>query len=336
MDGSLKIGIAGLGYIGKRHLERFRSLGYVVFTADPKTDKAEALSLGSAGHYQTIEEMLDRETPDAVSVCLPTPLHRAGALAAFARGADVLMEKPFALTLEDIDAMLAAAKSTGRRIMVAHVCRFMAQYTMAKEIIGSRRLGKPVFLNAWRLNLTPGWSAQGWLGKREASGGTVMDLQIHDIDVAHWFLGSVRGAVLVQRQDAAHSGSGFFHAVSSLSFEGGAAAILEAGHLMPKGYPSTNGYRLVLEGGALEFGAVGGGASMRLYEDSHAADLTPLYRARSEGKDPYGEEIRHFTSCIESGEEFAVSAEDARSAVETVLKLQNKEILKPKENYHSI
>jgi predicted dehydrogenase len=255
-------------------------------------------------------------------------LHKDGALAAFASGADVLLEKPFALTLEDIDAMIAAAKASGRRIMVAHVCRFMPQYAIAKEIIVGGQLGKPVFLSAWHDNPTPHWSAQNWLGDRSASGGMAMDLQIHDIDLAQWFLGPARGVALVQRQGAVHESSRFFHVVSNLSFESGAAAVLEAGHLMPEGYPSTNGYRLVFEHDVLEFGAVGQEASMRLYENGKSTDLTGEIRARSEGEDAYRQEIRHFLNCLESGDRFAVTTMEARSAVETVLKLKESEILK--------
>lgn len=322
-----KVGVVGLGHIGKRHLARYRDLGFEVFTADPRVENAEALSLGSSGHYGSVSEMLEKQGPGAVSVCLPTYLHKEGVLEAFAGGADVLVEKPFALTLEDIDSMLYAAEASGRRIMVAHVCRFMPQYRMAYDLIRSGRLGKPVFLTAWRNNSTPRWSAQNWLGSRNASGGTVMDLQIHDVDIAQWLLGPVRDAALLQRQGSLHEGSGFFHVVSNLSFEGGAAALLEAGHLMPEGYPSTNGYRLVLEHGTLEFGAVGDAASMRLYKPGKTTDLTAEYRAGCEGKDAYREELRHFMACLESGEGFAVTAEDARSAVATVLRLKGNEIM---------
>jgi UDP-N-acetylglucosamine 3-dehydrogenase len=301
-----KVGVAGLGHMGKRHLAQYKALGYAPFTADPRMEEAEALSLGSAGHYRDFGEMLEKERPDAVSVCLPSFMHRESALAAFARRADVLMEKPFALTLGDIDDMLAAAAASGRRIMVAHVCRFMAQYAMAKETVESGRLGKPVFLNAWRNGATPGWSAQNWLGDRNASGGTVMDLQIHEIDLAQWLLGPVREAALTQRQTPKFEGSGFFHAVSALSFGSGAAAVLEAGHLM-------------------EFAQAGRDAGMRLFEEGKTTDLSPEYTARCAGNDPYRDEIRHFISCVESGGGFLVTPDDARRAVETALRLSANE-----------
>lgn len=322
-----KIGVAGLGHIGKRHLVKYRELGLTAYTADPRTSRDEAVALGSSVHFSDFGEMLERAQPDAVSICLPSFMHRDSALTAFTAGADVLMEKPFALTLEDIDAMLSAAQAAGRRIMVAHVCRFMEQNIIAKETIEGGLLGRPVFLTAWRDSPTPGWSAQNWLGNKNASGGTVMDLQIHEIDLAGWFFGPVTGAAMVQRQGADFAGSGFYHTVSSLSYACGAAAVLEAGHLMPEGYPFTNGYRLLFERGALEFSQVGRDTSLMLHENGKTTDLTPEYHSRSEGRDPFLEEIRHFVGCLESGREFAVTCEEARSAVETVLRLTGGEML---------
>jgi UDP-N-acetylglucosamine 3-dehydrogenase len=322
-----KIGIAGLGHIGKRHLAKYRELGLTAYTADPRMSRDEAIALGSTVHYSDFGEMLEHARPDAVSICLPSPMHRDSALTAFAAGADVLMEKPFALTLEDIDAMMAAAKAAGRRIMVAHVCRFMEQNIIAKETIEGGLLGRPLFLTAWRDSPTPGWSAENWLRNKSASGGTVMDLQIHEIDLAGWFFGPVTGAVLVQRQGADFAGSGFFHSVSSLSYANGTAAALEAGHLMPEGYPFTNGYRLLFERGALEFSQVGRDSTLVLHESGKTTDLTEEYKARSEGRDPFKQEIMHFVECLETGREFTVTCEEARSAVETVLRLTGGEVL---------
>ena len=219
--------------------------------------------------------------------------------------------------------MLQTAQALVRWLMVAHVCRFMAQYGMAKELIDSGRLGKPLFFNAWRLSATPGWSAQNWMGNKAASGGTVMDLQIHEIDLALWLLGPAKNAVLTQRQSEKLRGSGFCHAVSTLQFESGAAAALEAGHLMPEGYEQNSGYRLVLEDGALEFGMTGQDAHMRLNENGKTSDLTYRYVAECAGSNPYLNEIRHFIACVETGEDFLVKAVEARDAVRTVLELSD-------------
>lgn len=326
----LKIGLAGLGHIGKRHLSHIRAMGLVAVTADPKVNHAEAEALGSSAHYGSFEEMLAAQQPDAVVICLPSHMHRDSTAMALQSGAHVLVEKPFALTGEDAAAMLAQAEACGRRVMAAHVCRFMGQYIMAKETITGGNLGRPLFLNAWRNVATPQWSQSNWLGNKSASGGTVMDLQIHEIDLARWFLGPVRDAVLVQRQGSAQAGSGFFHTVSCLSFEDGAAAVVEAGHLMPLGYVPTNGYRLVLEGGTLEFTQRGNDPAMFLTENGKAADITDQFKARWSGRNAFRDEMEHFIGCLNTGVAFGITGEDARCAVDTVNQLQSNEILSHK------
>ena len=323
-----KIGLAGLGHIGKRHLSHIRAIGVSAVTADPTVKAEDALALGSAAHYGDYRDMLAREHPDAVVVGLPSPMHRECASAAFRAGAHALVEKPFSLTAQDAQAILDEARACGRRAMAAHSCRFMGQNVMAKQIVGSGELGRPLFMTAWRNTPTPLWSQGNWIGNRAASGGTVMDLMIHDVDLARWFLGPVRDAALVQRQGGASLGSGFFHVAPSLSFESGAAAMLEAGHLMPDSYVFTNGYRIVFEAGALEFFLRGYEPLMCLYEKGKATDLTQQYRDEWAGKNAFRLEMEHFIHCLETGEDFRVSDEDAVGAVETVIQLQNNEMFR--------
>lgn len=316
-----KIGIAGLGHIGKRHLSHLVAMGVPACTADPMVSAAEALSLGSAAHYVDFSVMLRQEKPDAAIIGLPTPMHRHSAIEALRAGCHVLVEKPLALTVAECEAILAEARACGRRVMAGHVCRFMGQNVLAKEMLESGRLGRPLFLTAWRNVPTPKWSQGGWLGDKAKSGGTVMDLMIHDIDLVQWFFGPAREGTLTERQGGAMAGSGFFHAAASLAFENGAAASLEAGHLMPAAYVFTNGYRLVGEGGALEFFLRGYEPAMYLYETAGMADLTAEYKARWAGHNAYRDELAHFIGCVETGEPFRVGDGDALRAVGAVAML---------------
>lgn len=107
-----KIGLAGLGYIGRKHLVQLRSLGLSVITADPKLGSSDAEALGSTRHYADFLQLLETERPEAVVICLPTFLHRDSVIMALEHGAHVLVEKPFALCLPDIDDMMRAAEKT--------------------------------------------------------------------------------------------------------------------------------------------------------------------------------------------------------------------------------
>ena len=152
-----------------------------------------------------------------------------------------------------------------------------------------------------------------------------MDLQIHDIDLACWLLGEPSSMTMTQRQSPSRAESGFYHTVSCLKFGPNAAAMLEAGHLMPEGYPFTNGFRLLFDRGVLEWTRAARQHALILYGENETTDLTGWYNDQYARRDPYGDEIAHFVHCLETHEEFAVTAHDARRAVEIALKLSREQ-----------
>ena len=128
---------------------------------------------------------------DAVDICLPTPLHRPVAERALAAGRHVLLEKPIALTLEDADAIGAAAAASGRVLMVGHVLRFFPEVVELRRVLGDRRARArrwPPPRSGCRR--PPDWN--DWMLDPERSGGTLVDLMIHDFDIVGALLGPAR------------------------------------------------------------------------------------------------------------------------------------------------
>ncbi len=205
--------------------------------------------------------------------------------------------------------MIEAAKSADRRLMVAHVCRFMPQYRYLKKTVETRSLGQPLVFYAWRLSETPAWSWNNWLNDKVQSGGTLLDLSIHDLDIANWLFGEPTGHDLTEISP--HSAQGPSHVISRLAYPATGSVTIEASHLMPKNYPFNAGFRLVAEHGTLECGE-----ALMEYTDKGATRI-PL-----EDGDPYHAEIHHFLDCLATGEAFRISPREARLAVETVLKLR--------------
>jgi predicted dehydrogenase len=314
--------IVGSGFMGRTHLEAYLKIPGVRIAAivDRDAERAGALaSLCQARTYGTLAEALEAERPSFADVCLPSRLHRDAVVAALESGADVLVEKPLAVGIEDARAMAEAELRAGRRAMVAHVCRFLPEYIFAKELIESGRLGKPLYYWAARESVKPLWSWGGWINDRAQSGGTLLDLSIHDIDVANWLLGKpvdFRAAEVVKEKD------GPAHTVSSLAYEGGARASIEACHLMPQGYPFTTSYRLLLENGFAEWRSRGEAASLSVFTDDgeERIDLDAL--EPPVGCNGYLEELRHFVTCLREGRPFRIGLSEASLSVETVLKLR--------------
>lgn len=323
MEKKIRVGIIGAGFIGEKHAEAYQKVqaAQVVGIVDTRIQNAENIaSKVGAKAYLSLEAMLNTEALDAVDVCLPTTMHKDAVLAALQAGLDVIVEKPFALDLNDVDEMIDAANSLKRRLMVAHVCRFMPEYIFAKTVIDNQELGQPLFFGAWRESATPSWSWNHWLRYPALSGGTIMDLQIHDIDIANWLLGTPSSFKAHQINHPSIQGPS--HVISNIVYTSGAIANLEAGHLMPPVYPFTSGFRLLLEGGVIEsFSTENKPLTIRLVNEGETRILTSSDLPSIAGDNPYAEELSHFVECLLSGAPFRINVMEARMAVSSVRKL---------------
>lgn len=323
MERILKVGVVGAGFIGQKHVEMYTKNPRikVVAIVDARIENARSLGLRiDAKGYASLRDMIDSEKLDAVDVCLPTTLHKDAVICAVEAGLDVIVEKPFALNLEDIDAMIYAANKNKRRLMVAHVCRFMPEYVFAKSMVETGGLGKPLFYGAWRESATPNWSWNNWLHDRKLSGGTVMDLQIHDLDISNWLLGVPDRFYAQEVMKPGKEGPS--HVVSNLTYQNGSMATIEAGHLMPQAYPLTTGYRLVFERGVVECNADKSGEKLIIVTSEEGVKYIKVSELPEIiENDAYAEELNHFADCILNNLDFKISVEEARLAVETVRRL---------------
>ena len=322
MSKKINIGVVGLGFIGQKHIECYEKMNNVKLTA-VTSKKKQSLSKEcdyKFNVYADLDEMLSCEALDAVDICLPTIFHKEAVNKALNHGCHVIVEKPFALQSSDIDEMLECSVKNGKRLMVAHVCRFMHEYRFAKEIIIGRSLGEPLYYYACRNSATPKWSSNNWLADKKSSGGTVMDLQIHDIDIANWLLGEPTGYKMVEVNNPHLGACDFGHVISTIKYANKGVAVLEAGHLMPDAYPFYTSYRLICEKGVVEF-CSGKNLSFTLYRENEVIDLTGEYHSRYSDVNPYFEELSHFVNCITEDKEFDISTKEAKKAVITVNKL---------------
>jgi myo-inositol 2-dehydrogenase/D-chiro-inositol 1-dehydrogenase len=135
--------------------------------------------------YERWEELLERERPDALWVCVPPLAHRDPAVAALAGGVDVYLEKPVARTAEDADAIIAAAEASGA------VCAVGYQWH-ATEVLDDLRAaidGQQVSLLAGR-SIGPTGS-RPWFLDRAQGGGNVLERGSHQIDLVRAIAGDV-------------------------------------------------------------------------------------------------------------------------------------------------
>lgn len=298
------VSILGAGFMGSAHAANYKALdGRVrVKTVASRTfERAARVAEAVVAEATTdLEAAIADPSVHAVDICLPTPLHREMAERAFAAGKHVFLEKPIALTPEDADAILAAAEHSGKTLMVGLVLRFWPEYVELQRRMAEGELGRPLAASARRLSPPADWN--DWMADRSQSGGTVVDLMIHDLDQMNWLLGTPRSVY------ASEPTPGHVHAVVEYDR---ACGIAEASMCMPRSYPFSSNIRVLCEGGVAEYafsaapvegeGNIGASTSapgLRLYPVGGEATKVPV-----ESADPWGPEIEHFVSCLERGRE---------------------------------
>jgi predicted dehydrogenase len=166
----VRVAVVGVGYLGRFHAQKYAQLPgcALVGVADPNAAARDAVAaeLGTravADWRELVGEV------DAVSVVTPTPLHHPIARAFLDAGAHVLVEKPIAVTVEEADDLIAAARAAGRVLQVGHLERFNSAVQAIEGIVT-----RPRFIECTRL--AP-------FKQRGTDVSVVLDLMIHDIDL---------------------------------------------------------------------------------------------------------------------------------------------------------
>jgi predicted dehydrogenase len=196
MNNILKTGIIGCGKVAGIHAAAFTTIQRSSFTAVCDKDEKRAQEFASKYRvkaYTDVTEMVSKEKLDVVTVCTPHPVHKVPTVEALKAGANVLIEKPLASSLEDCDAMLSAAKEAGKQIAIISQRRFYSPCMRLKKAIDSGKIGKPalgtVFMFGWR-NETY-YTSDPWRGKwKEEGGGVLVNQAPHQLDLLQWFMGS--------------------------------------------------------------------------------------------------------------------------------------------------
>jgi predicted dehydrogenase len=296
------IAIVGAGFMGSAHAANYAALGgrvrvKAVVGRSPERAARVAETVGAS--VAELDAVLADGDIDAVDICLPTPVHREVTEAAFAAGKHVLLEKPLALTVEDGEAIVTAAERSGKLFMVGLVLRFWPEYVALHGLVERGELGSVRAVFTQRLSPPADWA--DWLRDRKQSGGTAVDLLIHDFDQMNALLGTPRSVY------ASEPEPGHVHAV--VEYEGGGSGIAEGSMAMPRSYPFSSEIRVLGERGVAEYafsatpvegeGNIGASSSARGLR-VYAADGEPRL-VDVESADPWGPEIAEFVACLDEG-----------------------------------
>src|SRR5579872_1096320 len=298
-----RIGLIGCGWAGQQHARALYALGnraQLYALADVDTDLARALAQEWktpvwTGDYR---ELLARPQIDAVSLCLPHSLHAPVAIQAAAAGKHVLVEKPLATTLEEADAMIAAAESAGVCLMVAENVRFDAVYLRAVELIQAGALGELFLIRISREHQMHASLRQRPWFLREAAGGILFSGGIHDFELLRMLGGEIEHVYALTGRKVLPEMTADDTGVVLAGMGNGAAAILTESFSLRTPTPGVQG---TVHGslGSLWFDA----KRLRLYrsdQDDQPEQVEEIPVAR---QDTFEAEWIHFLDCLETGGE---------------------------------
>ncbi|HET6573797.1 MAG TPA: Gfo/Idh/MocA family oxidoreductase, partial [Fimbriiglobus sp.] len=187
----VRIGIVGIGFMGRIHYLGAQRLQGAKVAAVCSRDKAKLagdwrttrgnfgpepgkVDLTGVKTYESYAALLADPEIDLIDVCNPTHLHPEFAIAALKAGKHVLIEKAIALTAAAADRILAAAKSAGKLLMVAHVLPFFPEFKYAAEAVRGGQYGKFLAAHFKRVIARPDWSAE--IADASKTGGPAVDL----------------------------------------------------------------------------------------------------------------------------------------------------------------
>jgi len=255
----LRIGIVGFGFMGKTHLRCYRELPGVEVVAICDSDKGRLTAKKTSGNigpadtsinltgvtlYTDFDKMLAKERLDAVSITLPTFMHRDFTVKALKAGVHVLCEKPMAMSVGQCRQMIIAAKANKKTLQIGHCVRFWPEYAKAKQIVDSGKYGRVLAANFRRISAIPGWSWKNWLVNQGRSGGAIMDLHIHDAD----FIQHLFGLPLAVRSQATTGPSGGFDYVATqYIYKAPKIVVAEGGFVMSPDFKFEMSFIISLE-----------------------------------------------------------------------------------------
>jgi predicted dehydrogenase len=191
------IAILGCGKVAHLHAKAIENLPNArlagVWSRSEKTAQnfAEQYKVPS---YKKIDELIRKEKIDLAIVCTPHPFHLNPTVEAANAGANVLVEKPLASTLEDSDKMIAACFHAGVKLGVISQRRWYEPVIRVKNAIKTGKIGKPIFgtvnMLGWRDKAY--YDADAWRGTWHMEGGGVLVNQApHQLDILLWFMGEI-------------------------------------------------------------------------------------------------------------------------------------------------
>ncbi|HDZ9304243.1 TPA: Gfo/Idh/MocA family oxidoreductase, partial [Vibrio cholerae] len=196
-ENKIRIAVVGCGRISKNHfgsIEQLNSEFELVAVCDNNQQVlSEHQERYKVPGYLSIDDLLESEKLDLVTLCTPSGLHASQAIKAANAGVHVITEKPMATKWEDGLAMVKACDEAGVRLFVVKQNRRNSTLQLLKRAVAEKRFGKihMVHLNVFWTRPQEYYDRAKWSGTWDMDGGAFMNQATHYVDLMHWLIGPV-------------------------------------------------------------------------------------------------------------------------------------------------
>ncbi len=310
------IGVIGLGRMGRVYANFVAGQledAELVAVSDPQPSVLAQYSVTTAEDYTVL---LADPHVDAVIVTTPTHTHREIVIAAAQAGKAIFCEKPTALTLRETDEMIAAVNSAGVLLQIGFMRRFDRAYSEAKRQIDAGAIGTPVMIRS--IGRDPYRTSLEYADP-SVSGGLIVDMGIHDFDVVRWLTGDEIQRVYAETAALVYpeltTVGDVDNAQITLKFESGGLGNIEVSRTAKYGYDIRG--EVVGTEGALQIGYLQETAVLTLTKAGVRHDVVPHFPERF--GPAYTAQIAAFVTCVRDGKPPAVTAQDARAALQAAI-----------------
>jgi inositol 2-dehydrogenase len=313
----LNVGLIGAGRLGRvyaRDLAGRIPETRLVAVADPAgtlaKDVAEEFDI--ARSYTDPMALMDDTSVDAIVIVTPTHVHREQVIAAASKKKPIFCEKPPALSLDEVARMKASIESTGTFFQMGFMRRFDPGYAAAKKQIDAGRIGMPlVFKATSRDPFRPSLE----YANPKSSGGMLIDMGIHDFDLARWFMGDVKSVAAVGATIAypeLETVGDIDNAIASLTFASGKLGVVDLTRSGIYGYDISTEI-LGLEG-TIRIGYIRETAILVMTKANGVQhDTVPYFMERF--RDAYTNQLQNFAQNVLHGRPAPITIDDGMEAL---------------------
>ena len=311
----IKVGIVGLGRLGRLHASNIafnipNAELIAVCSIIPEEVESVSKEWGIPFVYSDFSEMIKNKELDAVAILSPSPFHTEHINMALNAGLHVFVDKPLGINVEECRlSEKVVADHPNQIFMIGFMRRYDPSYRYAKQLIDQGKIGKPFLIKL--TSCDPEHTIEGAIRFGANSGGLFIDMTVHDIDLARWFLQDEAEEVYAIGGSFVHKEfEGYNDADNTLAlmrFKNGGIAMFHSGRNAAHGYQVET--EIIGPLGSLRIAAEPRKNLCTIFDQNGIVnECSQSFQERF--SEAYLEEMKEFIRCIITGEQPGITVHD--------------------------